>query len=152
MVRMQEKSRTSLLLVRLYQISFKNDNIKYMKQIIATLIFIAFFTLGGFGMFAMTGMEGHHHRPGCPFMPGEQIICNMTALDHIAAWQNAFTTTISTFSIYLLLVAVVLLVWKYYSPTDIFVRRLLLSRTREPVLVSLYQELFSSGILNPKAP
>ena len=123
-----------------------------MKSVIVALILIAFVTLGGFGVFAMAGMDGHHHEPGCPFMPGEQAICAMTALDHISAWQSTFTTTLPTLFVYLLLAVAVLFVWKYYSPPDLFVRQLLPSRNREPISVSLYQELFSNGILNPKAP
>ena len=123
-----------------------------MKSVVATLILIAFVTLGGFGMLAMAGMDGHHHEPGCPFMPGEQAICAMTALDHISAWQNAFTVTLPTLFTYLLLAVAVLFVWKYYNPPDLFVRRLPLRRSEDHVSVPLYQELFSSGILNPKAP
>ncbi len=123
-----------------------------MKSVIATFILIAFVTFGGFGMIAMAGMDGHHHEPGCPFMPEEQAICAMTALDHINAWQSAFTVTLQTLFTYILLAVAVLFVWKYYSSPDLFFRRLPLRRSEGCVSVPLYQELFSSGILNPKAP
>jgi hypothetical protein len=123
-----------------------------MKIATVTIVLLAIVTLGGFGMFAMAGMDGHHHEPRCPFMPGEQVICNMNALDHITAWQSAFTGTLPTLFVYLLLAVAVLSIWKYYSPPDLFVRRLLPSRARDPVSIPFYQELFSSGILNPRAP
>ncbi len=123
-----------------------------MKSFVATLIFITFVTLSGFGLLAITGINGHHHQPGCPFMVGEHAICTMTALDHIIAWQNAFTTTIPTLSIYFFFATAVLFVYKYYSPPNLFIRRFLSSRTNSLIFVSLWQELFSSGILNPKAP
>ncbi|QQR50015.1 hypothetical protein IPF86_02935 [Candidatus Nomurabacteria bacterium] len=122
-----------------------------MKSILAICILIAFATFGGFGMLAIAGMDGHHHEPGCPFMPGEQAICDMNASDHVTAWKNAFTVPLPMLFTYFLLAVAVLFVWKYYSPSDLFVRRLLPSR-RDLASISLYQELFSGGILNPKAP
>lgn len=124
-------------------------NKKSLTLIFAIFILTTFLIVGGFGMMAM---GNHHHEPGCPFMPGEQAICDMNALDHISAWQNAFTVTLPTLFVYLLLAVVVLFIWKYYSPPDFFVRRLLPICNRDPVSVPLYQELFSSGILNPRAP
>ncbi len=123
-----------------------------MKSATSSFILIAFVTLSGFGVLTMTGMDGHHHEPGCPFMRGEQAICNMTVLDHITAWQNTFTAIVPILFVYLQFVAIVLLVWKYHSPPDFFVRRLLSRCTEEHASVPFYQQLFSSGILNPKAP
>lgn len=122
-----------------------------MKLLASTLILIVFVTMGGFGMFVMTGMDGHQHEAECPFMPGEQAVCAMTVLDHILAWQRAFTVTFPTMFIYLFVVVAVC-IWKYYSPPDFFVRKLPLCYSEEYVPASFHQELFSSGILNPKAP
>lgn len=123
-----------------------------MKSILAICILIAFATFGGFGMLAISGMDGHHEEVGCPFMPGEQVICDMNALDHISAWQNTFTITVPPLFVYMLLFGVVLFVWKYYTSPDLFVRRSSSHPFEEYIAVSFYQELFSSGILNPKAP
>lgn len=97
-------------------------------------------------------MSGHHHEPGCPFMPGEQAICQMDVFDHISAWQSTFTSTLPTIVVYLLVVTAVFAAWRYYSPPDLFVRVPLSKQRFEPVRVSVTQELFSSGILNPRAP
>lgn len=123
-----------------------------MKSILAICILIAFATFGGFGMLAIGGMGGHHEEVGCPFMPGEQAICDMNALDHISAWQNTFTVTVPSLFIYTFLLGLVLFVWKYYNPPDLFVRRLSSRLSEYYISISFYQELFSSGILNPKAP
>src|SRR3989338_9044020 len=92
----------------------------------------------------------------CPFM-GEDAICNMNPLEHIATWQSAFTTTAPGKGVVSLLVLLfasllVLQTWKH-----------ILSRRRDPPiqafrvrykvyfpLTSSLQEAFSNGILNPK--
>lgn len=122
-----------------------------MKTLCVALTLVAFVTFGGFGMFAVVGTDGHHHTPGCPFMPGEQAVCDMTALEHIIAWQKGFTVTVPMLFVYLLAI-IVLFVWKYKNPLECFVRRMLPQRLGEYIPVPLYQELFSRGILNPKAP
>lgn len=124
-------------------------NKKPLTQTFSTLILMIFLIVGTFGVMAMSN---HHHEPSCLFMSGEQAICSMSALDHITTWQNTLIVTLPILFVYSLLAVIVLFIWKYYSPPDLFVRRLLSSRTRYPVSIPLYQELFSSGILNPKAP
>ena len=122
---------------------------QFLKQTILTLALIAFIGMAGFGMFAMTG---HHHEPGCPFMPGEQAICEMNIFDHISAWQNTFTGVLPSIFILILAVALNFVYWfNYDKPPDLRGR---VSPRSSPGLnrPNLYQELFSSGILNPKAP
>lgn len=119
-----------------------------LKPIIAAFSLAAFLAVGVFGMMAMTG---HHHEPGCPFMPGEQAICQMDAFDHISAWQEAFTAVVPSLVILLLAVAVVFYVWRREWPPDI-PARVRLRPKRQNQTPNLYQELFSRGILNPKIP
>jgi hypothetical protein len=121
---------------------------KTLKSIIAALALAAFLTVGVFGMIAMTG---HHHEPGCPFMPGEQAICQMDVFDHISAWQEAFTAVVPSLIILLLAVAVVFYVWQREWPPDI-PARVYLRPEQQDRIANLYQELFSRGILNPKIP
>ncbi len=122
---------------------------KFIKTTIAILSVTAFLFIGSIGMLSMTD---HHHEPGCPFMPGEQVICQMDVFDHIGAWQSTFTTILPTLVLYLFLAAVVFVAWQYYSPPDLFVRVPINRRRLQPARVSVVQELFSSGILNPRAP
>ena len=120
-----------------------------LKLPITVAMLSIFLLVGSFGVMAMSN---HHHEPGCPFMPGEQAICSMNALDHLTAWQNAFTVTLPNVVLYILLAAAVLFIWKYFSPPDLFVRQLLYNHRREHLPAPLYQELLSGGILNPRAP
>jgi hypothetical protein len=122
---------------------------RLLKNTIAALSIAAFLVIGSVGIMAMSG---HHHEPGCPFMPGEQAICQMDAFDHISAWQSTFTTILPTVVSLVLLIGVVFVFWKYYSPPDLFVRHTLKREKQNPIRVSIVQELFSSGILNPRAP
>lgn len=121
---------------------------KIIKTAITVLSIAAFLAIGSVGMMGMSD----HHEPGCPFMPGEQAICQMDVFDHISAWQSMFTTTLPALAIYLVLTAVIFVAWIYYSPPDLFVRAFLERRRFEPARISIIQELFSSGILNPRAP
>jgi hypothetical protein len=116
--------------------------------LIATLLLTTFLLIGSVGVMAMTS---HHHEPGCPFMPGEMAICMMDALDHITAWQKSFTITLPTLVTFLLLVSLIW-AWKFEGPPRQLVRYMMERRSTFIEKPSLYQELFSSGILNPKAP
>lgn len=122
---------------------------KLLKPIISTFVLIAFLAVGVFGLMAMTG---HHHEPGCPFMPGEQAICQMDVFDHISAWQNAFTAIVPLFIILLSFAAIALYIRHKERPPDIPIRPRIRPDSWHANIPSLYQRLFSRGILNPKIP
>lgn len=122
---------------------------KILKIIIATTMFATFLNVGLFGMMTMTG---HHHEPGCPFMPGEHVICQMDVFDHIDAWQSMFTTTLPSLILLLSVAAIAFFVFKREWPPDIPILAVLLSERHHRTIPNLYQQLFSRGILNPKIP
>lgn len=122
---------------------------RLLKNTIALLSITIFLVMGSVGIMAMSG---HHHEPGCPFMLGEQAICQMDVFDHITAWQSAFTTIIPTVVLLILLASVVFIAWRYYRSPDLFARSNIPGRIFRSERVSVIQELFSSGILNPRAP
>jgi hypothetical protein len=122
---------------------------KFIKTTTAILFIAVFLTVGSVGIMAMSG---HHHEPGCPFMPGEQVICQMDVFDHISAWQSTFASILPTIVPLILLVGIVSVFWKYDSPPDRLVRISLARWREQSARVSIIQELFSNGILNPKAP
>ncbi len=124
---------------------------KHAQTVAYAFFMIIFLFVGGIGFMPMMA-ETHHHEPGCPFMPGEYSVCLMTPFDHVAAWQGMFATIVPDTSMaifgmmFLGLILVVL--WK---PPDI-ARRISGASTGYDSHLLLYQELFSRGILNPKAP
>ncbi len=120
-------------------------------QLLSLMLTITFVAIAGFGVFAM---PSHHHEPGCPFMQGEHTICPMNTAEHLSAWQNVFTSTQPTVSLLILsTVTLVLVSWRKNNLPRMFPIRLKLYSSDSPaVLPSLFQVLFSDGILNPKAP
>lgn len=119
------------------------------SKIITAFALSAFIAVGVFGMM---GMEGHHHEPGCPFMPGENVICQMDVFDHISAWQHMFTSVVPSLVILLLSAAVVVFVGQRKRPPDIPILSGIRNFSRQKDIPNLYQQLFSKGILNPKIP
>lgn len=122
-----------------------------MKVFLSSLIFILI-SLSTFGATMVTSGDGHHHEPGCPFMAHEQTICDMSAFDHIAAWQKVFTTILPTLSLYAFLAALFFLFQKYWRQIYTYTQTPRRSYFKYFVLVHIHQQLFSDGLLNPKAP
>lgn len=121
----------------------------HTKKILNVIILTAFILVAVFGIMAITPL--HHHEPGCPFMPGEQAICPMGLLEHITAWKDIFTVSIPSVFLPLFFAAIPTFAWFFYLPPRLPVvfQRL---KTKKFSFNNLYQELFSQGILNPKAP
>jgi len=124
--------------------------IRTPKTILVSVILATFMAVGIFGLMAMTG---DHMHTGCPFMPGEQAICQMTVFDHISAWQSAFTATIPSVLALLLFAAVLYISFSWLDrPPNIQNPIRVRVGSHGPDIPNLLQELFSSGILNPKIP
>jgi hypothetical protein len=130
-------------------------------KVVLVLGLMAFLSLGIFGMSHSTmSMEpdGSMTMTNCPLMTGQAVVCNMNPLEHIAAWQNMFTTTLQQNGsdvLTLLLVALALtLIWaRSLWPRlkqDLQPRFSIIWHRKEILPPSLLQELFSNGILNPK--
>ncbi len=126
----------------------------YMKTfivaIVMTMLLAGVFGLGHLGMNTATGGSAGP----CPFMPGVAI-CNMTAIQHIAAAQNMFTSLPGERNILsaLLLIALAFLVSSF--------ARQIVSPSQERALVSIalrlhtrgynsLQTAYARGILNAK--
>jgi hypothetical protein len=127
-----------------------------MKQLLATITLVSFITIGGFGFMHANQMteRDHMRMTPCPFMQGYDVICSMNALGHIKAWQHAFTSTVSNFSVLLSLLAISIIGFftlKVHRPPDKDKFRIKV-RERFKNTPTLYQLLFSRGILNPKTP
>lgn len=131
--------------------------VRHKKHTIGiAIVTLALLVLGSFGVLHFGMMPSDGQMSGCPFM-GEGAVCRMDPLEHLAAWQSAFTATIpgqSVASFVLLLLLSLLLLQhgrqrfarKKASPTRGF---------RVPYRGRLFfhhplQEAFSDGILHPK--
>ncbi len=111
-----------------------------------TLVLSAFIVMAVFGLYLPQHMG---HEMGCQFAPHESALCS-TPFMHLQHWQSAFTAVLGGF---LILIAVILfVVWaKPLANRSPQYERLRL-RHRTPKRPTLFQELFSRGILNRKEP
>lgn len=121
----------------------------------------AFLSLGVFCMSHSTmnmGPDGSMTMSNCPFMSGQAVVCNMNPLEHIAAWQSMFVTTLQQngsdlLALFFAALALMLIGARLLRPKLQPETALAFSiiRSREVSLpLPLFQELFSNGILNPK--
>lgn len=98
------------------------------------------------GMPLMLATPMIHHEMGCPFAMGETAMCSMSVFDHIRNWQIAFAAIFAE----LLMAALVLVALRQWElltmpePQCAYVH----IRSRAPDKPTLFQELFSRGILN----
>ena len=122
------------------------------KKIIYTSFISIFILIAGFGFILPIINDGHHHESGCPFMMDEQSVCTMTPLDHFVVWQKIFISFIPKIFILIpLLFYSLILLSMRFNPPDKFIY--IPSEQKNPSIPpSLFQQLFSKGILNPKAP
>ena len=117
---------------------------------IFAFLWVSFLSLSHFGMATDGGMLMSH----CPFM-NEMAMCDMSPLEHIGVWQSFFANILSPENmifILLLLTVSTLPLWRSFfsPPKDILTwHRLVSNRERVPI-PSLFQMLFSEGILNTK--
>ena len=122
--------------------------------------FVAFLLLGFFGPFHANmamGEDGNMTMSNCPFMSGQAVVCNMDPLEHIAAWQNMFTSIPQQGGLFLILMLLaslaLVLLWTHLRRPSIdhthTSTKFLVRRDYMPPASPL-QELFSNGILNPK--
>lgn len=98
-------------------------------------------------MLVFMTMPMDHGMSSCPFMPGEMSVCPMNILDHLSSWEEIFTSSLAEMLSFIVVVIATIGIW--------FV-------AREPEgppgyhrrypIPPLFQQLFSSGILNPKNP
>ena len=119
----------------------------------AAFLLVNFF---GFAHMSMTmDADGHMIMSDCPFMGTS--ICNMSPFEHVVMWQNLFTTTPhelnQTLALLLLIVSALGIAWIRYlfpPPREPAKQCSYCSYHERAPIINVLQELFSSGILNPK--
>jgi hypothetical protein len=117
-------------------------------HILTSIVLVAFILLVGFGLYIPTTNHGGHEM-GCPFASGSTAIC-AAPLAHLEHWQSTFVTILAE----TLLLAVVLLFFSAISSIpkiDPQHERYRL-RAHIPTRPTLFQELYSGGIVNRKEP
>lgn len=90
------------------------------------------------------------HETGCPLMPGEEVLCEAAIFLHLNHWQMAFAAFI-TEMLLLLALAILYVRPELFKLPDRSYRGAPTERRglKRPTTL---EELFSRGILNPKAP
>lgn len=87
----------------------------------------------------------------CPFSFGEYSLCSMNIVEHIKVWQELTRSLLPTLHVFTFVGVILTFVsLAYHSPP--ISRCILYSRRERYKIVSLYQQLFAQGILNPKSP
>lgn len=81
----------------------------FSKSVLFGLLFVVVFTtsIGGVVTANMMMDDGVMH--DCPYM-GVPVLCNMTPIEHVSAWQNMFLATSEQFSTYAFLLLLALAV------------------------------------------
>jgi flagellar biosynthesis protein FlhB len=130
---------------------YSKKNLKALTALATSIFLMA----GIFGLsHAGMTMEPDGSMSGCPFM-GATAVCNMSPLEHVAAWQSMFTATTSENTLAALLflilaaISVVLVLGEHIFPEvrgPLFYRPPRFSFFRHSL-----QEAFSNGILNSRA-
>lgn len=92
-----------------------------------------------------------HHEIGCPFAMGQAALCATSVLEHVRHWQIAFASILAQLLVIAALALITLREWQRLVLPDRSFARVRL-RPRAPDRPTLFQELFSRGILNRKEP
>lgn len=124
----------------------------FLVLALVALLFLGFLGIGHFGM---TGSGGQ--MSNCPFM-GMTAICQMSPLQHIAAWQRLFTISptdpLTLLLLLLLALAATLSIaslWQIQKyPPDDYRRRRARSRVDTPIVFASLLEALSRGIIHPR--
>ena len=127
-----------------------------LKTAAALLLVLGFFVAGNSGLahIGMDDMAMHEAMPGCSLM-GMSAVCQMNPLEHIGMWQNLFAFLPKIEDLFALLFSLFALVlgmsWLSWLPRRI-PKTGIGHRIRQDYIALSHplQELFSSGILNPK--
>lgn len=117
-----------------------------MSKLFSIFFILIFLASSGFGFLYAFDMSHHSHTNPCPFMQNHTAVCDMNFFRHFSLWK-------SNFSYVFFNSILVLFIFIYYFKPFLNFSRFRFFRFRKNLYFrSLYQLLFSEGILNPKAP
>ncbi len=112
-------------------------------------VLLLFLVASVFGAYVMFGPM--HMSAGCPLIRGELVVCTSTIVEHINHWQLAFASVLFELLAFAGFALFAVGIWSPYTLRAYSHERIRL-RSRAPVRPTLFQELFSRGILNRKEP
>lgn len=112
---------------------------------VAWLFSILLFLILAFGPSTILG-AAERADIGCPFMVGETSFCSMSLFEHIEHWQSTFTFTLIKLLSFLTIVAPFIFVLLIVVQPRLYERP-----PQGTDFPTLFQQLFSQGLLNSKA-
>lgn len=134
--------------------SFFTNKAKYL---LLGILLVVFLWVGGFGILSAVQMSHGEHQAGCTVTLGEHVICAMNPFEYLSVWQSIFTVPLTLISSFLLLLialglALFARIKKVILDPPEITDSQEVSRRFTFYIPDLYTELFSQGILHPKAP
>jgi hypothetical protein len=116
------------------------------------------FALGGYISVALFGITHIAHMTemgmpvqNCPFALGTHSLCQMSGALHEEIWKSFSIASLAIYTFFLFTVFLTLFSLAIYFPSP-SPESLLQSRRNRTMIIPLFRDLFSQGILNPKAP
>lgn len=117
---------------------------RQLASYLTAMLLVLAALLGPWMLVSMSMDQGHM---GCPFMQGQATLCPMAVFDHLEHWQSAFATTLVEI-ISFAVVATFTGLWRIPLSQNAW----LPPPTRKVSRPTLLEELFSQGLLHPRAP
>ena len=128
-----------------------------VNKILSVVLLTFFLGTMFFSLFHMSmGMDMSGGMTDCPFMSHGEVVCPMNFADHVGAWKSAFSSIVPILTIVFTLVGTLTLATAIAPNLMLRVKffvRILYKQILERTYTFSHrplQELFSSGILNPK--
>jgi hypothetical protein len=134
--------------------SFFTNKAKYL---LLGILLVVFLWVGGFGILSAVQMSHGEHQAGCTITLGEHVICAMNPFEYLSVWQSIFSVPLTLIASFLLLLralglALFARIKKVILDPPEITDSQEVSRRFTFYIPDLYTELFSQGILHPKAP
>lgn len=115
-----------------------------IQKTLTGIVLVVFLLVALFGLVSLLSHEGH--QSGCPLLSAQTVMCSRTVLEHFSMWQMMIAAVLAFAAIGIAFVARVFGNTVEASPERVHSRRY----TRTPLRPTLFQCLFSDGILNRK--
>lgn len=127
-------------------------NLKILKKILLGLAIISYLGVSLFAFVHVSHMEESGMQMfDCPFAFGEHALCSMDVFEHLRAWQS-FSSVFVPLLKYINLALWSIILSLFFGEIRILQRLLLYARQKMNYILDFFGEIFSAGLLNPKAP